>query len=195
MEHNHHLPGARGGAIRRLVILTSVACACVASAGTAAAAPSAGNARLQGEFVMKGRVTTAVNIRGEHKGETVTRRWTFTPTCGSGTCSTIQLARKRRHATDRLTLTLTQPGVYAGTGLFYAPLRCGGKTYPQGESVPFTIQVTVTAAARINGTVRATQINATYKNRVRHNLTNCVAIPGHDAARYTGTLEQGSFPL
>ena len=195
MEHDHHLPGARRGLIRRLVILTTVACACAAGSSAADGAPSTGSARLQGEFVMKGTVTTAVNIRGEHKGETVTRRWTFTPTCGSGPCSTIRLARKRRHATDRLTLTLTEPGVYAGRGLFYAPLRCGGKTYPRGESVPFMIQVSVTAAARINGAVRATQIDATYRNRVRHNLTNCVAIPGHDAASYTGSLEQGSFPL
>ena len=144
---------------------------------------------------MKGTVTRAVNIRGEHRGETVTRRWTFSPTCGSGACSTVQLARKRRHATDRLTLTRTEPGVYAGQGIFYAPVRCGGRTYPKGESVPFSIQVTITAAARINGASGATQISARYRNRVRHNLTNCVAIPGHDAARYTGTLEQGSFPL
>jgi hypothetical protein len=181
--------------IPRLVILLSAACVCAAAASAASAAPSPGSARLEGEFVMSGTVTTSVNIRGEHKGETVTRRWTFTPTCGSGACSTIQLARRRRHATDRLTLTRTEPGVYAGQGLFYAPLRCGGKTYPHGESVPFTIQVTVTAAARINGASRATQISATYRNRVRHNLTNCVAIPGHDAARYTGALTGSTFPL
>jgi hypothetical protein len=157
----------------------------------AAATPSFGSARLQGEFLMNGHVTKSVNIRGEHVGETVKRKWFFTPRCASGACSSIGLVRKRPHGTDTLTLTRQRPGFYAGSGKFYAPLRCGGRVYRKGESVPYTIQVRITAASTINGVDRATTVRAWYKNRRRHNLTRCVAIPGHDAAGYSGSLATG----
>ncbi len=149
---------------------------------------SLAGARLDGQFSMVGQVTKTVNIRGEHTGETVRRTWIFTPGCTSGACSAIRLVRERAHASDQLTLDRRGPGFYAGHGLFYAPLRCGGHLYPKGMSVPFRIQVHVTRAAQIGGVSRATAISATYRNRSRHNLTRCVAIPGHDAATYTGRL-------
>jgi hypothetical protein len=37
----------------------------------------------------------------------------------------------------------------------------------------------------------ATQISASYVNRSRQNLTPCVLVLGHDAARYTGQLASG----
>ena len=59
-------------------------------------------------------------------------------------------------------------------------------------SIPFQIRVHVTATgpAAGGGTV-ATAITASYVNTSRLNLTPCVAVLGHDAATYTGTLAPG----
>ena len=114
------------------------------------------------------------------------RTWTFTPGCQVGVCKSVGLSRKRSGGTDNLTLRLRSPGYYVGNSTFFAPLRCGGRTYRKGASVPFTITVRVTAAALAGSAVEATRINATYTNRSRSNLTNCVAFLGHDAATYHG---------
>jgi hypothetical protein len=150
--------------------------------------PKPSRARLSGQFQMAGRVLTAVNIRGEHKGQRVKRVWTFTPRCASGACRQIKLARQRAAGTDHLVLKRIRPAFYQGFGKFYAALRCAGRLYHRGESVPFRIQVRVTYARRLNGIPVATRIRAWYRNRVRHNLTNCIAIPGHDSAGYHGHL-------
>ncbi len=176
--------------MRRLFLLAALGLL-VVPATAAAAAPSLGSARLEGEFQMTGHVTKSVNIRGEHVGETVKRKWFFNPQCASGACSTIKLVRKRPHGTDGVTLKRKRAGFYKGSGKFYAPLRCGRKTYRRGESVPFTIEVRITAASKISGVNRATSVRAWYENPHRHNLTRCVAIPGHDAAGYTGSLATG----
>jgi hypothetical protein len=104
----------------------------------------------------------------------------------------VQLVRGRRTATDTLTLSAVAPNAYAGTGQFNAPLRCDGRVYPAGVEIPFRIRVLVTATgpAPGGGTI-ATAITATYTNASRLNLTPCVAVLGHDAARYTGTIAPG----
>jgi hypothetical protein len=148
---------------------------------------------------MAGRVTVAHDIKGERVGQTAHRVWTFTPLCPAGMCQTLALVRKRARGSDSLTLSLTGPGSYRGRGLFYAPLRCGRRTYPKGEAVPFTIIVHVTAAAVIEGVDVATTVYAEYINRARRNLTRCVEVPGHDAAQYSGILmppsSGGAAPL
>ncbi len=170
------------------------ACAIASAAGTAAsaqppppAAPPA-IARLTGLFAMAGRVTVASDVPGEHVGQRVTRRWTFTPMCAVGSCSAVTLVRTRASGEDQLVLRLLAPGDYGGNGSFNAPLRCGGRVYPNGERVPFTITVRVTGATYLFGVPVATQLSATYKNTSRVNLTRCVGVLGHDAASYQGQL-------
>jgi hypothetical protein len=87
-----------------------------------------------------------------------------------------------------LTLHRRAPGYYSGKGIFDAPARCGGRTYPRGEAVPFKITVRITATTRAGAAVVASRIKATYRNRSRVNRTPCVKLPAHDAAKYRGRL-------
>jgi len=158
---------------------------------TAPPPPPVSAARLQGTYLMAGRVTAAQAVRGEHAGEHVRRSWTFTPQCATGPCSKVTLVRRRHSAADSLVLHRRAPGRYSGSGSFFAPLRCAGRTYRHGERVPFTITVRITAAASVNGVIVATRLRATYVNRTRINLTPCVVAPGHDAATYRGQPATG----
>ena len=148
--------------------------------------------QLQGTFAMTGTVTVAQFVRGEHVGETVQRSWTFTPLCASGPCAQVRLVRSRSTGTDTLTLTATGPHAYAGTGQYFAPLRCAGQIHRPGQAIPVRIKVHVTASGpAAGGGTTATAITATYVNVSRVNLTRCVAVLGHDAAHYHGTLATG----
>ena len=170
------------------VAIAVVSLASAAGAAVAGAQPPPVQSRLAGTYQMTGQVTVAQFVRGEHVGEVVPRTWTFTPLCVSGPCAQVRLFRGRRTATDSLILTETSPGHYSGAGTFYAPLRCAGQVISAGEEVPFQITVTVTGTTTApDGTVLAQQISATYVNKSRLNLTPCVIVLGHDAARYTGT--------
>jgi hypothetical protein len=179
--------------VRRVGLAVAGALA-LASAQTAPAAaqpaapPPPGSARLVGVFSVAGRVTVAHDVKGERVGQRATRLWSFTPLCEAGACPTVELIRRRAHGADTLTLFLIGPGSYQGRGLFYAPLRCAGRRYTKGESVPFTITVHVTGAVLISGVDVASTVTARYVNTVRRNRTRCVDIPGHDAAVYSGRL-------
>ncbi len=163
------------------------------AARAAATDPVLGAARLVGTFELAGRITTAVRVTGEHKGQNVIRTWSFLPGCSVGPCRTIGLLRVRSGGSDKVKLTRKRPGYYVGSGSFYAPLKCGGKTYRRGEAVPFTVTVTITSALRDpTGALVATRVNATYTNKSRRNLTRCVDFPGHDAASYHGHVLLGS---
>jgi hypothetical protein len=167
---------------RVLTALTLVAVSAIATASASAQPTTV--ADLTGTFQMSGKVTVAHNVRGERAGQVVQRAWTFTPQCTVAPCASVRLVRSRRIGADTLTLTLQKSATetYAGTGVFYAPLRCAGRTYPQGQEIPFRITVRVTAVA---GT-KASAIRATYVNRSRINLTPCIGVLGHDSARYVG---------
>lgn len=155
--------------------------------GTAGAAVSAPDARLEGPFALTGHITVAKRVLGERAGQSIPRTWTFFPTCAEGPCASVRLIRERAGGSDRLTLVRRAAGTYAGSGQFIAPLRCGRRTYARGQSVPFTITVHLTATARLSsGSVIATALTATYTNSTRTNLTRCFAVLGHDAAVYTG---------
>ena len=175
----------------RRALIAILAAALIAAAGAGAAwaqPPVPTQSRLEGTFQLTGRVTVAHHVRGEHIGEFVQRTWTFTPLCVSGPCAQVRLFRGRANATDALILTQQSPGVYAGTGRFFAPLKCAGQVYATGEEVPFQVKLHVTATGTApDGTTVATQISATYVNKSRLNLTRCVIVLGHDSARYTGT--------
>ena len=168
-------------------IAAATVLAILAFAGSAEAQTPAADALLTGKFQMSGRVTAAYNVRGERVGQVVARTWTFTPQCATAPCAAVQLVRGRATGVDTLTLQQTRPGAYAGSGVFYAPLRCSGRVYPRGEEIPFRITVRVTAT---NGPT-ASAISATYVNRERTNLTPCLGVLGHDSARYVGLLAPG----
>jgi hypothetical protein len=164
-----------------------------ASLLTPAAAASQGtDARLQGTFALTGRVTVAVAVPGEHRGQTVSRRWTFTPACSAPVCATVRLRRQRAGGTDKLVLHRRSAGYYSGAGRFYAPLNCGGQIVRQGETVPFTVTVRITATTPSPGGPIASRLRATYTNRKRLNRTNCVLPPSRDAAAYHGQLSSQS---
>jgi hypothetical protein len=176
---------------RAAALAVLAALAAGAPAASAQTAPVE-TARLQGSFVLAGRITTAVNVLHERRGQAFTRTWTFTPGCAAGPCSTVTLSRPRAGGTDTVLLTERRPGQYAGSGRFYAPLTCSDRLYPHGQSVPFTVTVTITTAiVASDGTVIAGRINATYSNRARSNLTPCVEPPSHDAASYHGHITSG----
>jgi hypothetical protein len=177
-------------ALARAAALSTALGLVTASTAAAQGSPGVplGSARLVGEFALAGRVTVAHDVKGERVGQRIGRTWTFTPLCAAGACTTIQLVRRRASGVDTLTLNRIGSGDYSGTGIFYAPLRCAGRTYARGESVPFTITVRITAAALFGSLDVATRISATYTNRSRRNLTRCVHVPGHDAAVYHGHL-------
>jgi hypothetical protein len=156
--------------------------------------PTPATARLVGQFLLKGRITVAKGVRGEHAGQSVKRTWTFTPGCSAGVCPTVGLVRARAAGSDTLVLRLRRPGYYVGNGSFYAPMRCGRRIYRKGAAVPFTITVNVTGAALAGTVVVATRIHATYTNRSRRNLTPCVAALGHDAATYNGNAVPATPP-
>jgi hypothetical protein len=157
----------------------------------ALAASARPRALLVGVFQLRGRITTAVRVRGEHRGEHVTRLWLFTPLCARGPCKRVRLLRQRSGGSDRLVLHWRRSGMYVGHGRFYAPLRCGSHVARRGESVPFTITVRVTKTVPAFGTRLATRVHASYVNARRTNRTRCVAIRGHDAAAYRGRLVAG----
>ncbi len=155
----------------------------------ASAQPSIlGAARLQGNFLLRGRITVATDVRGEHVGQRVTRRWTFVSQCPAGPCAQVALARRRAQGVDRLLLHRVSSTRYAGAGTFYAPLRCAGTKYQNGEAVPFRITVRITAAVNFDGVIVATAVRASYVNGGRVNLTPCVRPPARERAVYRGRL-------
>ena len=140
---------------------------------------------------MRARVTQAVNVRGEHRGQRLRRTWVVRPqSCTGGICASLLLDRERsagRH--DTLTLFRIGRGVYAGHGAFDVPLRCRGVVYEQGAHAPYRIALHIRAAKIVQGIPFATSVTATYVNRYRRNTTPCRLGPSHDAARYRGSVQ------
>jgi hypothetical protein len=158
----------------------------VAGAGADTPVPDPATAQLQGPFLLTGQITLARGVLGERRGQSVQRTWVFQPGCSTGGCDTIGLIRQRAGGTDRLLLIRVAPGLYTVTAKYYAPLRCGRRTYPTGQGVVFRITVTITTAAIVGGANMATGISAAYASVVRINTTRCVGVPGYDAATYQG---------
>jgi hypothetical protein len=147
------------------------------------------DARVQGTFAMVARVTAAVNVRGEHRGQRLRRRWEITPlNCRGSVCDRLQLSRQRSgHRVDRVTLRRVGRGRYAGSGVFYVALRCSGRVYSRGSRVPYRITITVTGTTEVQQISFARRIRATYVNRRRSDATPCPLGASHDAARYIGS--------
>ncbi len=148
------------------------------------------DARLQGTFVMEGKITAAQHVLGEHAGQKVSRSWSFYPTCASGPCAKVVLKRWRssRHVLDTIALARRSPGVYVGKHRFWLTLNCNGSSVKHGGYANETITVRITRAVTNGGSRVATGIQASYVNPSRYNLTRCPGGIGHDAAGYHGHL-------
>jgi hypothetical protein len=169
---------------RRRLILALLAALVVAPATARAAI----DARVQGGFAMTARVTVAVNVRGEHRGQRLRRKWSVVPQgCQGSVCPTLLLTRQRSDGLrQRVTLRRTGRGRYVGRGAFFVGLRCGRRVYRLGSRAPFRITLTVTSAATVEGVRFARRITATYVNPRRSDSTPCPLGASHDAARYSG---------
>jgi hypothetical protein len=155
-----------------------------------AAAPAADpvDARLDGEFGMKGEITRAEHVKGEHEGQKVARTWLFTSKCDAGPCDDVVLHRHRgEKKVDRIVLNRDGAGQYSGKNNFHFPIRCAGRIYKHGGEARVKIEVTITAADP-DGT--ASDVKAKYTNPRRINHTQCGddGDLGRDGARYTGHL-------
>ena len=173
-----------------MLVISMLICGGVAGPMVGLARAAGVDARVMGTFTMRARVTTAVNVLGEHVGERLTRRWVIAARgCNGSVCETLELRRQRgdnRHS--KITLHRTGPGRYRGRGVFYAALSCNGKVFRHGSRVQYRITLTVAAATEVGGMTFARRITAWYDNRSRANRTRCTLEPRHDAARSRGRL-------
>jgi hypothetical protein len=180
----------------RAASATGVAAALWCGVASAMPAPAGAvpAARVEGTFTMHARVTTAHNVRGERRGERLTRTWMIVPSrCHRNVCGTLRLNRTRGHGiSSRLTLRRRSNGSYKGEGHFYVALSCRGHTYRRGSRARYTIGLRVTATRMIGGVRFARRVTATYDNPSRTDSTPCPLGPSHDAARYTGRLRAGA---
>jgi PKD repeat protein len=170
------------------LVLAAGAPARAAAAGPSPGPPGVADARISAPFVMRGHIVTAVRVHGEHRGQAITRRWTFTGvSCARSVCPRLALRRQRSaHHFDRLTLSRVGIGSYAGRGRFYAALRCRGRLVRRALVVPFQVTVQVAQVVAIQGIAFASGLTATYTNLHRIDRTRCPIGPSHDAAQYTG---------
>jgi hypothetical protein len=177
---------------RRSAITGAVAAAIALTlSGLGPASARAGtDARLQGSFRMRGRVTFVDGVYGEHRGQRVSRTWRFSPGCATGVCQSVRLVRERgsRRRPDSLMLGRVAPGVYVGSGQFSIPLLCRGRLVNRGGLARETITVRITQVQTVGGTIFATGVSASYDNPSRTNLTRCRGRLGRDAATYSGRL-------
>jgi len=182
-----------------VALLAGAAGSVAPSRAAAMSQQSAGriDARIVGHFLMHGRITTAVNVRGERPGQQITRHWTMNDSACSGSdCRRVKLRRQRSdHIHNTLTLHRRGAGEYTGRSTFYAGLECANTDYKHGALVPYKIRVRVLAAEAIGTVDYATKIAATYTNRSRTDLTACPLGPSHDAATYTGVLISQPVPV
>jgi PKD repeat protein len=174
--------------LRHVVMGVIVGAAMILVAAGPARAAGVADARISTTFTMHGQIVTAVRVRGEHLGQSVTRRWMFIGLgCAGSVCRRLSLRRQRSaNRFDHLTLSRVGVGSYAGSSRFSSALRCRGRRYPHGLVVPYTIRVQVTQAVGIEGIAFASRLAAVYTNRRRIDHTPCPIGPSHDAARYLG---------
>jgi PKD domain len=178
------------------VACAALALECLAAAPPATVAVALGAtapARVQGRFTMRTVVTTAVNVRGEHRGERLTRTWRIRPSrCHRDICRRLHLQRTRGRG-RRLGVTLyrRRDGSWVGRGSFFVALSCRGRIDRHGARAPYTIRLQVAATRTVGGIRFARRLQATYVGRARIDRTRCAIGPSYDAARYSGRLRGG----
>ncbi len=156
------------------VAWVALALGCLAAALSVPAALGAtAPARVQGRFTMRTVITTAVNVRGEHRGERLTRTWRIRPSrCGGDVCRRLHLRRTRgRGRRLGLTLYLRPDGSWVGHGAFFVALSCRGRIDRRGARAPYTIRLRVAATRTVGGIRFARRLRATYVSRARIDRT------------------------
>ena len=174
----------------RIALAVALATSASALAAAAPSAHAATDARLVGKFTLRGKVTRAHHVRGEHRGQRVTRTWRFAPRCARGVCTKVTLRRQRSASkVEKLTLSRTKIGTYSGRGKFYFALRCAGRVYKKGGLAKTKVTLSITRSATVQGQAFATALKATYSNPRRANRTPCHGRSlGRDGARYSGKI-------
>jgi len=169
---------------------TVIAVAVLILFGVVPDALAAAGPRLQGTFAMTGRITSVGDVYGEHVGQRVLHRWTFTPWCAAGACRAVTLYRRRseRGLLNVVVLRRRARGVYVGHGRFWLALSCAGRVVAHGGLAIEQIVVWITRTQIVGSERFATAVRARYVNPSRVNLTRCPGGLGHDSARYTGRL-------
>jgi hypothetical protein len=176
---------------------TRVAVGTAAVAALLGAAAASGHVphravRIEGTFAMNGRITSAVNVHGERRGQQIRRSWVVTPIdckLGPAACPRLRLVR-RRAGGQRLRIVLRRHagGAYRGSGVFFVPLRCRNRVYRHGSRVRYLITLRASSSVRFGPIRLATRLHASYFNGSRRDLTPCPLGPSHDAALYAGRL-------
>lgn len=181
-------------AIRRAAVAAALVLVVAGAAGAAAASGGTGTggteARLVGAFTMKGTITVASDVYGEHAGQHVVRSWAFYPQCKRGACQHVVLKRLRSGKKILNTVTLNRGSgrIYRGNGDFWMPLECFNKTYQHAGVAYETITVHITRSVTVGGKHYVTGIRASYDNSTRHQYTRCPGTIGNDAASYAGHM-------
>jgi hypothetical protein len=172
----------------RVLALTGVL-AVTLGVATVQAQPAA-DRHVVGAFAMSGVVTKAHNVRGESRGQRVKRTWRFQSVCSTpASCEQLVVARVRAGGkSDLVTLARVAPGVYAGTGTYPIPLRCGRRRLPAGGTGSYSLSVRIGSSRPVQDVRFATRIVARYKSVSRVNGTRCPGFLGSDAATFHGRL-------
>lgn len=167
-------------------LVLGAACLAPAPVALAAALP----ARVEGRFTMRAVITTAVDVRGEYRGQRLYRTWRIHPSgCRLDVCTVLHLRRTRGYGRSlQITLRRRRDGDYVGGGVFFETLSCRGRIYRRGARVPYTIRLRVTGTRTVGGIRFARRVAASYVNRRRIDRTPCLLGVSHDAARYRGRL-------
>ncbi len=183
-------------AVLAAVCLVVIGGAAVARAQITRSVGSGVNVRVLGRFLMSGTVSIAVGIPGEQPGEQLARTWRVRPyDCEESYCPRIVLVRNRgAQRESKLTLHRIGAGAYRGTGSFFVPLKCLGRTYQRGSLAPYVITLRVTQWTQRGAVRYATRIYATYVNTQRSDRTRCPLGVVHDAAHYRGELKSALPP-
>ena len=162
---------------------------------TAASAHAPRDARVLGAFSMRARITSAVDVLGEHPGLVLSRRWTIAERgCVGDVCRALEVNRERSPSLhDRVLLKRIGHGRYVGSGVFYSALSCRNRYYARGSRAPYRLTLTIVGTRMVDGVRFARRIDATYVNARRSDSTPCPLGPSHDAATYTGS-DTSSLP-
>jgi hypothetical protein len=178
-------------AVLAVICLGAIGLAAVAGAQIVAPASSGTNVRVLGRFLMIGTVATAQGIPGERPGERVTRTWRIRPYgCAGSDCARVVLVRHRgAQRESKLTLRRIGAGAYRGTGTFWVPLKCLGRTSAHGSLAAYVITLRVTGWTARGAIRYATVLTATDTNSERSDRTRCPLGIVRDSARYVGILK------
>ena len=85
----------------------------VSTLALAAGVLAAPDARLGGDFKMKGEITSTRGFTGQKAGDQITRIYKFRPRCASGPCDKVTFRRERADGTFRRSVARRKkPGVY-----------------------------------------------------------------------------------